>query len=298
MTTRNPARLQAAKQLLARFRAAGRPSGGAKPDQVTALQRSPVGWPVTRDVLVQQLTGRLTGTNTPSQVSTSYCGPAAFLYCVQEDRPDIYVAYALSLWLRGRFDFRTRIGAVDVEANSQTMGSMAKIQRAHADAPMTGSISELDWMTMASLSASTRPWFAPGHGATPDQVFKSITYPWVLKRWFASAGSRPVADSMGFGAMKSGLLNFVNLMRFWSTHWLVLQIDSTLITGGKVDTMRNRHWVVVDPHRMPRARHGPNGAVVPLGDLSFPNSTICQPMASTTSGRVNNLRRGQWISGW
>jgi hypothetical protein len=30
------------------------------------------------------------------------------------------------------------------------------------------------------------------------------------------------------GALKSGLLFFVNLMRLWETHWLVMQIDSSL----------------------------------------------------------------------
>ncbi|RYF24148.1 MAG: hypothetical protein EOO77_00685 [Oxalobacteraceae bacterium] len=116
---------------------------------------------------------------------------------------------------------------------------------------------------MAALSASTRPFFVPGNDAHLDDVGTSITYPWVLTGWFAAAGSRPKVDSMGFGALKSGLYFFANLMRFWRDHWLVMQIDSSLIEGGAPSTFKQRHWVVVDPHRMPRARIG-SGPPQPL----------------------------------
>jgi hypothetical protein len=68
------------------------------------MQRSPAGWPVTRSALADQLTARLGGTDEPNQMSASYCGPAAFLYCLLEDRPDLYAAYAIGLWERGTHD--------------------------------------------------------------------------------------------------------------------------------------------------------------------------------------------------
>ncbi|RYF24147.1 MAG: hypothetical protein EOO77_00680 [Oxalobacteraceae bacterium] len=118
----NPVRLKTAQQLLARFREAGRPPKGKSPG---ALQASPAGWQVPRETLAAQIEQRIAGKGTPSQVGTSYCGPAAFLYCVLEDRPDVYVAYAISLWMRGSFDFRTASGNVHVAVDPETVREMA-----------------------------------------------------------------------------------------------------------------------------------------------------------------------------
>ncbi|RZL80905.1 MAG: hypothetical protein EOP66_06195 [Sphingomonas sp.] len=219
---------------------------------------------MTRDVLTAQLEQRIAGKGTPSQVGTSYCGPAAFLYCVLEDRPDIYIAYAISLWMRGTFDFRTKSGNAHVASDTGTIKEMGTLVRRRIAKPGKAQISELDWMTMACLSASTRPFFVPGNAAHLDDVGSSITYPWVLKSWFAATGSRSKVDSMGLGAFKSGLFFFANLMRFWRDHWLVMQIDSSLIEGGTPNTFAQRHWVVVDPHKMPRVQIGGKGAPQPL----------------------------------
>ena len=282
MTIGNPARLAAAQRLVARFKEAGRPGAVGKPPKkpspkhLQALQRSPQRWPVTRDALVAQLTARLGGRSQPSQVGTSYCGPAAFLYCLLEDRPDLYVAYAISLWAQGGFDF----GSVDVDIDPGTVESLGQIQAARSASPGKNFISELDWMTMAGLSASTRPWFVPGEAAGPDDEGKSITYPWVLKRWFAAVGSRPVYDCMGLGAVKQGLPAFVVTMNRWSRNWLVLQIDSSLLNGGEPNTIRKRHWVVVNPHHQPRIRRG-DGKVVPLGSVGDQFKLKTAPRAGT-----------------
>lgn len=113
------------------------------------------------------------------------------------------------------------------------------------------------------LSASTRP-LAVFKGATPDDVRSSITYPWVLRSWFAAAGSPPTHDAtVMLGAAKGGLHSFINLMRFWCTHWIVLQIDASFAKGG-MPTFDGRHWVAVSPHDQPRTRRDPKGPMVPL----------------------------------
>jgi hypothetical protein len=268
MTTGNPALLRDAQQRVQQFHAAGRPRtigkppGKPKPEDLRKLQFSPHGWPVTRDALVSQLRRLLAESEQPNQQGTSYCGPAAFLYCLLEDCPDVYVDYAIHLWSYGSYDF----GAVDVDADAVTTRSLRTINQQRNAAPKGRHISSLDWMTMASLSASTRPFFTGGGGAELDDVGTSITYPWVLTAWFASVGARAVYDCMGLGALKTGLRPFVELMRHWQRCWLVLQIDSSLITGGEPNTVRKRHWVVVDPHQMPRVRRG-DGKLVPLGSI-------------------------------
>jgi hypothetical protein len=39
------------------------------------------------------------------------CGPAAFFYCLQKDRPDVYAQAARELWRYGK----TRIGNLKIE---------------------------------------------------------------------------------------------------------------------------------------------------------------------------------------
>ncbi|WP_294322467.1 hypothetical protein [uncultured Sphingomonas sp.] len=262
MTIANPARLQAARRQIEAFRLAGVPPKGAAPDAARKLQLSPAGWPVTRGALVAQLVDRMGGVRQPMQANTSYCGPASFLYCLLEDRPDLYVAYATSIWTHGDY----RIGDLEIDPDPGTAAALGGINVQRARNPKGGHISSLDWLMMASLSIATRQWFVPGSSAQADDVARSITYPWVLKRWFAAVGTRPVHDSMGLGLGKAGLREFVQAMHYWGRHWIVLQIDSSLIVGGTTSTFENRHWVVVDPHYRPRVRDG-EGRVVPLGDI-------------------------------
>ncbi len=262
MTTGNPARLDTARRMIEAFRKAGVPPKGAKPDAVRALQFSPAGWPVTRNALASQLIDRMGGVRQPMQAGTSYCGPAAFLYCLLEDRPDLYVAYATSIWTHGEY----RMGTLDIDPDPGTAEALKGINVQRAKAPKAGHISSLDWLTMASLSIATREWFVPGGSARADDVGRSITYPWVLQRWFAAAGTRPVHDSMGLGLGKAGLREFVQAMHHWGRNWIILQIDSSLIEGGEPHTFTQRHWVVVDPHYTPRVRDAA-GRVVPLGSI-------------------------------
>lgn len=260
-------RLRAAEALIARFAAAGRPAAGKNPAETAkraALQASPVGWPFSRDALVQALRRRMSGKDLPKQMGTSYCGPAAFLYCVLEDRPDLYCAYAISMWLHGEYDFRSGAQIMEVDSNTDTRNALPK---ARAAQPNRSFISDLDWMTMAPLSASTRPVLAKVFGSPePDDQAGSISYPGVVREWFSAVGAKLRADTMGVGLMKTSPTATINLMRHWANSWIVLQIDSSLISTGGTNTFANRHWVVINPHRRPLVRAGRNGPVIPLAD--------------------------------
>jgi hypothetical protein len=69
------------------------------------------------------------------------------------------------------------------------------------------------------------------HRRRVDAVGRDVTHfisPLVFKRWFTAAGSPATHDAMMIqGAVKTGLYRFINLMRFWHTHWIVLQIDKS-----------------------------------------------------------------------
>ncbi len=286
-----PARRQgAAREAIKRFLADGAGTPGKSPadwqGRCIDTQTSPVGWPIRRAQLAAELTARVDGKNIPNQMETSYCGPAAFLYCLLHDRPDLYVAYAIGLWQHGHYDFTSGKTHMDVAGMRGMATEMRKLDVARKAHPKIGHISNLDWMTMASLSASTRPlrgmWGAP----EPSDQGPSVTYPQVLKGWFAAVGSRPVASSMGLGAFKSDLSSFLGIARHWSNCWIVMQIDVSLLGNMDKDFFGGRHWVVMDPHHMPLVRRGAGGPVVPMGEAARDIWTA--PAEAFENGQVFN----------
>lgn len=118
---------------------------------------------------------------------------------------------------------------------------------------------------MASLSVSTRHGGLLFGAPKLDDKAGSVTYPGMLRRWFAAAGSSMRADTMGFGFQTSTLRQTLQLMQHWAGNWLVLQIDASLVGEGGIGFYTNRHWVVVSPHHRPTVRLGPAGPVVPMG---------------------------------
>lgn len=262
MMTGDGGHLHAAKQLLLKFT---QPILGGDAKAKAAAQRSPAGWPVSRADLAEQIQQRLGG-KLPAQLETSYCGPAAFLYCLIQDRPDIYTAYAIALWQQGHFFLGNARAAVAVNSKHGVVPAASGLAKAFPGASRRGHINDLDWMTMSCLSASTRPFNFTA--VKPDDQFGSITFPWVMRRWFTAASAALRAETMGLGAFQSGLLETLSLLRYWSNSWIVLQVDATIIEGGDPDFFRNRHWVVVDPRKHPLAYKQPGNSPMPLEQVA------------------------------
>lgn len=240
--------LPRAKKLLDAFANAGT-SGAARlsPGDEAVRQRSPAGWYVPRNRLVAELRDRLDGKTLPHQRGTSYCGCSAFLYCVLEDRPDWYVAYATALWRGVPFTFKGASDQTLVSVDTETRNSLTQIQSGKARG---SSISDLDWMTMASLSAATRWSGSTPAAAHPTDRGAAITWPWMVKQWFASVGAPAKIDSVGVGLFNSSLEDALALLDRWVGYWLVIQIDASLLSGGST-SIQQRHWVVVDPETPP-----------------------------------------------
>ena len=172
----NHAKLPAALKRLAEFRQAGQPPpvkapqptartvGGLSPaprpplkppphrPSREELQRSPAGWPVTRDVLAKQIEKRLKGHTLLSQLNNSFCGCAAFLVALLVDRPDLYTAYDIGLWTGDEYVLQAQTSHLDIRAAQGTIASLNNIQASVK--VRTSAISDLDWMTMASLSGA------------------------------------------------------------------------------------------------------------------------------------------------
>lgn len=209
---------------------------------------SPQGWPITRQLLGRELAVRINPTglrNSPDQGRTSRCGPAAFLYCLIHDRPDLYVKLAIELWRDGTSNLKNGASGRDFVMHCDPT---ARVVTSTSQAISTYRMSALDWMTMGCLSK-------PDGSAAPDQELQAITFPRNLGDWFVAAGcSVDVAsfDSVG-GTTWLGDLDVFDLqkgLRLFRDHWIVLEIEPRLIVGQPGGFFQ-RHWVVVNERKEP-----------------------------------------------
>lgn len=295
--------LPRARTLLAAFRGEGVAAAHGKPldrKAEQARQRSPAGWPVTRAQLAAELRQRLDGVTLPQQRGTSYCGCAAFLYCLLEDRPDWYVAYATALWRGTPFTFAAARNSLAVDVAPGTRQSLATIQQTRTP---DRKISSLDWMTMASLSGATRlrRGAAPAV-AKPSDEARSITWPWMVRRWFASVGAPAKLDSVDIGLFNASQQDLLALLALWGSHWLVMQIDSSMLTGGGT-SITQRHWVVVDPDTRPLIQPpGQRGGLSPADFTAWQRAALskennaysAQAQLDFDATALTNLRVVSW----
>lgn len=242
--------LPRAKALVAAFRDSRMNDANGAPLAAlaeAARQCSPIGWPVTRAELAEQLRQRLNGGSLPDQQGTSYCGCAAFLYCLLEDRPDWYVAYATALWRGEPFSFASPSDRLNIRVGVSARDSLKSILTGTSPARK---MSALDWMTMACLSGATGRRGETLTLTKPGDDFRAITWPYMVRRWFACVGAPARLDSVGIGLNLKSLDDLMQLFACWDSCWLVLQIDSSMLDGGGT-SIRQRHWVVVDTETRP-----------------------------------------------
>ena len=71
--------------------------------------------PFEKNKIERDISDRLNHWSFPTQGNASVCGPAAFFYCLQKDRPDIYAQAAWELWRYGK----TKIGQLDMAKSIQ-----------------------------------------------------------------------------------------------------------------------------------------------------------------------------------
>ncbi|MDC9580044.1 hypothetical protein PSI15_00335 [Xenorhabdus sp. PR6a] len=84
------------------------------PERPFIAKEYPVGHPhdpFEKRKIESQIQDRLSKRTYPDQNGASLCGPAAFFYCLQIDRPDIYEQAARELWKYGK----TKIGQLEIK---------------------------------------------------------------------------------------------------------------------------------------------------------------------------------------
>ncbi|PLO40603.1 hypothetical protein CWN36_23150, partial [Klebsiella pneumoniae] len=83
------------------------------PERPFIAREYPIGSPqdpFKKKKIESEIQDRFYNLSYPSQSGASVCGPAAFFYCLQQDRPDVYAQAARELWRYGK----TKIGALTI----------------------------------------------------------------------------------------------------------------------------------------------------------------------------------------
>lgn len=118
----------------------------------------------------------------------------------------------------------------------------------------------------------------------------------MVRRWFASVGAPARLDSVGWGVVERSIEDLLALLDLWDSHWLVMEIDSSMLRGGgKWPTQR--HWVVVDPETRPLILPGSGGGSMtpgkfaaqhrakPFGGASMPREAYGAAAAAAVQNR-------------
>lgn len=209
--------------------------------KITCLERAfiareyPIGDPddpFERRKIEQQIASRLSYASYPDQGSTSLCGPAAFFYCLQVDRPDVYAQAARELWLYGK----TKIGALEISPGEGCRHPAGSFYF-NNDARISG----LDWITMASLRDSENSVMS--YDGIDDQV-SGITLWGGLSKWFELSGYERVFNNAGL--MRNSVFDIVRLNAFIKKGYKVVTLISAgmLTDFGVEETSFKNHWVV------------------------------------------------------
>ncbi|EAA3679417.1 hypothetical protein P3M90_000775 [Salmonella enterica] len=168
----------------------------------------------------------------PNQNSASVCGPAAFFYCLQMDRPDIYAQAARDLWQYGK----TKIGALEIAPGEGCRHPEGTFYNAYGP-----KITGLDWMTLAGLRDSENAIFSFD---TLDAPMAGITMWQTLAEWFEKAGYAKVFSNVGI--TQAGIQGIDDLNKYAMQGYKVITLinDSLLRDSAAEHTTYPTHWIV------------------------------------------------------
>lgn len=175
--------------------------------------------------------------NFPNQSRSSLCGPAVFFYCLQIDRPDIYIQAANDLWLYGR----TKIGSLQITPSENCRNPSGKFYD-ESSQPAVPLISGLDWLTLASLRDSENTVLS----------YDSINYEisgismWdTVAGWFEKAGYVKIFDNVGI--TRGNIQDIRKLNAYFKQGYKVITlIADGLLTSSESSLTVPSHWIVWD----------------------------------------------------
>ncbi|OTA14399.1 transposase [Xenorhabdus beddingii] len=205
------------------------------PERPFIAKEYPIGHkddPFEKSKIESQIQNRLSKRNFPDQGGASLCGPAAFFYCLQMDRPDIYEQAARELWRYGK----TKIGELEIKPGDGCRHPKGSFYNQYGSR-----ISGLDWLTLASLRDSEN--IIMDYDEVSDQV-PGITAWWTLSDWFEKAGYEKIFSNVGLS--HCNINDLVTLGDYYNKGYHVVTLISAgmLSDFGNTETSGKNHWIV------------------------------------------------------
>lgn len=168
------------------------------------------------------------------QGGASLCGPAAFMYCLAKDRPELYAQYVCDLYIFGK----ARINDLVVEPSNACKAGRISNSRNEA----TRSISAVDWIALASLRDSTNR-FLRNRSVSSDSA--GITLPRALSEWFSAAGYRQVQHETRLTNSPGSEHLLHAAQRYQHNQNVCLFIAAKVKSGPFTLRVVPNHWVVM-----------------------------------------------------
>lgn len=188
--------------------------------------------PFKKSKIREQIDDRFNGFDFPSQLDTSLCGPAAFFYCLQKDRPDVYVQAVKELWQHGK----SKIGELLIAPGDGCRHPTGNFYFNNGKPRING----LDWMTMAGLRDTENTVFSFDHLDSPTA---GVTLWQNLTAWFEKAGYELVFSNVGI--TQAGVQGIRILNEFAVKGYKVVTlINGGLLRGGNSNFTVPTHWIV------------------------------------------------------
>lgn len=175
----------------------------------------------------------------PWQDRSMLCGPAAFFYCVQKDRPDLYQQVIKELWETGK----TKIGSLVIEPSNGTKNP----DKFFYEKTANPKISAIDWITLASLRDTESYFISIDKPTGPLVNFSSATVAGTLEKWFNKAGAETLFDNIVY-RRHSNLREICQLNNYINNDYHVVSLISAAMLKGGAEAFLGMkfktHWIV------------------------------------------------------
>ncbi|MDR2093778.1 MAG: hypothetical protein LBP58_10800 [Azoarcus sp.] len=172
-----------------------------------------------RDDFVKDLTDRHKVPSLINQDKTPLCGPAAFMYCIARENPDVYGEYVLDLAMTGE----GRIGNLTV-----TVGRDCRKAELN---PNGEEIAPVDWVALASLRDASNKVLDM---ESPGSKAAGITSSGTLAGWFRKTGwfKSGVIDT-GNTFFTEDLKNLLEINLYQSGAYICMLLKDAIIQPTK-----------------------------------------------------------------
>lgn len=175
------------------------------------------------------LQARVANAATIKQGAASLCGPAAFMYCLLQDRPEMFVQYVCDLYNTGA----AKIGALSIKPSQDCRNYQPS------------GIAAVDWIALAGLRDSENVL----DYQDPSDTFSGITMPSGLASWFSAAGYDHVQNDTNLVTTKGATAIDAAGALLMQNRRVCLFVDADLLEDDKNTSPSivgyPDHWVVL-----------------------------------------------------